>query len=89
MIDEYIKARKMGEREYKARLAKGGYPFLPALDDLLPDNATMRTQALGLMEIQVAMIAGTKTMARQNSFAPGFMPLLDPDSEFATKWKQS
>ncbi|MBR0400603.1 MAG: BMP family ABC transporter substrate-binding protein [Mogibacterium sp.] len=86
MIDEYIKARKMGEREYKARLAKGGYPFLPALDDLLPDNATMRTQALGLMEIPVSMIAGTKTMARQNSFAPGFMPLLDPDSEFATKW---
>ena len=31
MIDEYIKALKTGEKEYKSRLAAGEYPYLPAL----------------------------------------------------------
>lgn len=86
MIDEYIKARKAGEKECKAKASKGEYPFLPALDDILPDNATMTQRTLGLMEIPVELIVGTKTMARQNSFAPNFMPLLESDSEFALKW---
>ena len=86
MTEDYLKARKAGEKEYKARAAKGEYPFLPALDDILPGNGTMAQRALGLMEIPVELIAGTKTRARQNSFAPDFMPLLAPDTEFATKW---
>ena len=86
MIDEYLKARKAAEKEYKARLAKGEYPYLQALDDILPGNNTMAQQALGLIEIPVELIAGTKTRARQNSFAPDFMPLLGPDTEFASKW---
>ena len=86
MIDEYLKARKAGEREYKSKLANGEYPYLPALDDILPENGTMTQHPLGLMEIPVELIAGTKTRARQNSFALDFMPLLEPDTEFAMKW---
>ena len=86
MIDEYLKAKKAGEKESKARAAAGEYPFLPALDDILPDSELLPHRALGIMEIPVSMIAGTKTRARQNSFAPDFMPLLEPDSEFAAKW---
>ena len=65
MSDDYLKARKAGEKEYKAKAAAGEYPFLPALDDILPDCATMAQKALGVMEIPVEMIAGTKTRARQ------------------------
>lgn len=79
-------ARKAGDREYKSRLAAGKYPFLPALDDLVPENGLLTQQNLGMMEIPVELIAGTKTRARQNSFAPNFMPLLEPDTEFAMKW---
>lgn len=86
MIDEYIKAQKAGEKEYKARLAAGEYPYLPALDDICPDNDTMNQRNLGLLEIPVDLIEGTKTRARQNSFAPGFMPLLEAGTEFAAKW---
>ena len=86
MTDDYLKARKAGEKEYKARIASGEYPYLPALDDILPDCDSMTQRYLGLMEIPSHMIAGTKTRARQNSFAPGFMPLLDTDTEFAAKW---
>ena len=31
-------------------------------------------------------IVGTKTSGRHTAFAPNFMPLLDVDTEFATKW---
>ena len=86
MIDEYIKALKAGEKEYKAQLAAGEYPYLPALDDICPENGTLTQRNVGLQEIPVDLIAGTKTRARQNSFAPGFMPLLDTDTEFAAKW---
>ena len=86
MIDEYLKARKAGEKEYKARMAKGDNPYLPALDDILPGNGTLPQKRIGLMEIPVDQIAGTKTHARQNSFAANFMPLLGVDTEFAAKW---
>ena len=86
MSDDYLKARRAGEKEYKARVAEGEYPFLPALDDILPDNNTMTHRTLGIMEIPVELIAGTKTCARQNSFAPNFMPLMEAKSEFGTKW---
>lgn len=86
MIDEYIKAQKAGEKEYKARLAAGQYPYLPALDSICPDHETLPQRRVGLMEIPVDLIAGTKTCARQNSFAPGFLPLLEADTEFAAKW---
>ena len=86
MIDEYLKAKKIAEKEYKAKVSAGEYPFLPALDDILPDSDTLPQKPLGIMAIPTWLIAGTKTRARQNSFSPGFMPLLEPDSEFASKW---
>ena len=86
MIDEYIKALKAGEKEYRSRLAAGEYPYLPALDDICPENTTLTQRNIGLQEIPVELVAGTRTRARQNSFAPGFMPLLDTDTEFAAKW---
>ena len=86
MTEEYGKALKAGEKEYKARIAAGEYPYLPALDDIEPDADILSHQSLGIKEIPVELIAGTKTRARQDSFAPGFMPLIDSDSEFAVKW---
>lgn len=86
MIEEYIRARKAAEKEYRAKVAAGEYPFLPSLDDMLPDCDTMPQRPLGIMDIPVSLIEGTKTRARQNSFAANFMPLLEPDSEFAAKW---
>ena len=81
-----MKALRAGEKEYKAKVAAGEYPYLAALDDILPDCDSMPHRQMGLIEIPVELIAGTKTRARQNSFAPDFMPLLEPDSEFAAKW---
>lgn len=86
MTEEYNKALKAGEKAYKTKLAAGEYPYLPALDDIAPDADTLTHQSLGIIEIPVDLVAGTKTRARQNSFAPDFMPLIGSDSEFAAKW---
>lgn len=86
MIDEYIKAQKAGEKEYKEKIAAGKYPYLPALDDICPEHETLSQRNLGLFEIPVELIEGTKTRARQNSFAPNFMPLLEANTEFSAKW---
>ena len=41
---------------------------------------------MGIIEIPVKMVKGTKTRARQNSFAANFMPILENESELAAKW---
>ena len=86
MTDEYLNALKAGEKEYRARVSAGENPYPEALDDILPDCGSMPHRNLGIMEIPACLIAGTKTRARQNSFAPDFMPLLEADTEFAAKW---
>ena len=39
------------------------------------------------MEIPLFLVVGTKTKGRQGAFAPDFMPAMEPDSEFASKWE--
>ena len=41
---------------------------------------------LGVMEIPSDQIVGTKTAGRRSAFSADFLPLLDPDTEFARKW---
>ncbi len=86
MIDEYVNALKQGKKAYKANVAAGRFPYLPALDDIVPDAGSLVQKPLGLMEIPVDLVTGTRTQSRQSAFAPGFLPLLDEDSEFAMKW---
>ena len=34
---EYSEALKLGKKEYRARIAKGQFPYLPVLDEILSD----------------------------------------------------
>lgn len=86
MIEDYIKAWHMGENQYRKDIAFGHYPYLTALDDILKPEDILAENRLGLMEIPIDDIAGTKTHGRQESFASNFMPLLPPKSEFSVKW---
>ena len=88
MSEEYLKARKLGEREYRKAVAQGRYPYLPALDDIVEDVSSMQKVNLGHMEIPLAMIVGTKSASRQNAFSSNFMPLLQGYTEFAYKWER-
>ena len=85
-ITDYAAALKKGKRNYQLALAKGAYPYLPALDDILSYTEVTASVNLGLMDIPLSKIVGTKTTGRTNAFAANFMPLLPEKSEFAAKW---
>ncbi len=85
-VSEYIKARKKAQKVYRSQLLKGTYPYLQALDDLVSFSEITSEAELGLVEIPLEAIVGTKTAGRKQAFASNFMPLLEENSEFARKW---
>ena len=85
-MTEYSRAQKLGVREYREAIVAGRYPYLPVLDDIL-ENASVETQLpIGVVEIPLDQVVGTKTAGRTAAFASNFMPLLESDTEFASKW---
>lgn len=84
---DYKEALKLGQKEYRARTAKGEDPCLPALDAIIPPEKALTGTNLGVIQIPVFFIVGTKTAGRLNAFASNFMPLLDESTEFADKWE--
>ncbi|OUN40552.1 BMP family ABC transporter substrate-binding protein [Faecalibacterium sp. An77] len=85
-LEEYKLALKAGQKDYRAHVARGQSPYLPVLDDILVNVKIVATEPLGLVNMPSESIAGTKTSGRHTAFAPNFMPLLDVDTEFASKW---
>lgn len=85
MIEDYNKALKIGERTFRRDTSRGRYPYLPALDEIVGQGETSE-EPVGLVEVPIENIRGTKTKGRTEAFASNFMPLLAPNSEFATKW---
>ena len=85
-LDEYLKALKLGQKELKALIAAGKDPYPAVLDKLIEGGYTETFQEVGLVEIPVEQIVGVKSAGRITAFSAGFLPLLDPDSEFGTKW---
>ncbi|MCQ2492634.1 MAG: BMP family ABC transporter substrate-binding protein [Lachnospiraceae bacterium] len=83
---EYEKARKSGLKVAKAAMNRGEYPYLPVLDDITEQVEIIKEENLGVIDIPLDQIVGTKTQGRTNAFARNFMPLLEEASEFATKW---
>lgn len=88
MIEDYRKACKRGRREVNEAIARGRYPYLPALDDLLGDGHGAGEVPVGVREIPMELIVGTKTRSRSNVFSHGFLPIADADTEFAAKWSR-
>ena len=86
MLDNYLEAKKLGDRAYRNALLFRQSPYLESLDDFLKNEDIQGENRLGTLEIPVKDIAGTKTKARQQSFAKNFMPILGANTEFASKW---
>ena len=84
--EEYEKALKLGKKEYHQRLMAGKRPTLKVLDDILPSRGSYSEVPLGLVQVPIDQIVGTKTDSRSNAFARNFMPILKENTEFARKW---
>lgn len=85
-IEDYRKARQMGLKESKFFQSKGGSPCLPVLDEILSEEQTCGQVELGLVDIPMELIVGTRSAGRSQAFSRNFMPLMAEDSEFAHKW---
>lgn len=83
---DYARARKEGLRAYSTAVQNGNEPLLPVLDKILPNLNQMSRNDLGIQTVRLKEVVGTETEARSFSFACNFMPILDPSTEFATKW---
>lgn len=86
MTDAYTKAHREGEKAIRKAVLKGEYPYLSALDEILPADHSYTAVRLGVMEIPLEQVKGTRTAGRKNTFACNFMPAADIHTEFAAKW---
>ena len=85
-VEEYAKALKEGQKEYKECLQKQIEPNPVVLDEILDPECSETCIQIGLVEIPTKRIIGTKTAGRVSAFTPSFRPLLEPETEFALKW---
>lgn len=85
-LEDYNKAYKAGKKDYQARLLRGEQPTLKVLDDILPPRGSYSEVPLGLVQIPIDQIVGTKSGGRSSAFAGNFMPILRDNTEFAYKW---
>lgn len=86
MIADYQKAKKQADLVYRTSVLSGKYPYLPALDEMVEKINALSQYHVGVCEIPLSLVVGTKTAGRQNAFVRGFLPRLDVDTEFALKW---
>jgi len=84
-LEDYKKAVRLGKKDYQARMMRGERPTLAVLDEILPQESLSQV-SLGLVQIPIDQIVGTRYGGRGSSFAGNFMPILDFSSEFAMKW---
>ena len=87
-IQDYTKAQKLAEKCYRQAGSNGEYPYLPALEDILRENEIEGQIPLGQIEIPISLIAGVAQRERISAFASNFMPMLEYESEFGSKWSQ-
>lgn len=85
-IDIYEKVNGLAKKDFRNKTSKGMYPYLQVLDEILSYTEVTSESNLGLVDVPLDQIVGTKTIARTNAFASNFMPLLPKTSEFAAKW---
>ena len=85
--EHYLRALKSGQKEHRKHIHSGQSAYLPVLDEILLNYTTTGEINLGMIEIPMDKIVGTKTKGRTNAFAANFMPLLAVDSEFGFKWR--
>ena len=85
-VNEYRQARRRGMSQYREDIREGKYPYPAVLEELLEESSVAGRVELGLVEIPMSGITGITTSGRQRAFSTGFMPLLEPDTEFADKW---
>jgi len=83
----YKDAQKMAQKELRICISHGKYPYLPVLSDFIDKDLLNYGNTIGIIQIPLEFIVGTYSHGRSQVFARNFMPLMEEDTEFSTKWK--
>ena len=86
-MDHYGKARREGLRVYQAAIQANADPYLPVLEERVPNLSTLSRLSLGVMSVPLDRVVGSVSRGRSYAFADGFLPILEGGSEFAAKWE--
>ena len=85
-VQQFNASLRLGKKYYNACAAKGENPFPLVLNELIDEKVLGNTVKIGLVDIPMDRIVGTWTGGRKSAFAGNFMPLLDENTEFGSKW---
>ena len=86
-MDHYSRARREGLRVYQAAIQANADPYLPVLEEKVPNLSSLSRLSLGIMPIPLDRVIGSVSRGRSYAFAEGFLPILEAGSEFASKWE--
>ena len=77
---DYAKAHKLGKKDYQNRMLRGQKPTLQVLDEIVHDQEKLTEVPLGIVQIPIDQIVGTRYTGRGNAFAGNFMPIMKQDT---------
>ena len=64
-MEEYLKARVLGEKAFRKAVVHGDNPYIDALEDSTADLVSLAHIPLGIMDIPLSLVGGTVTRGRQ------------------------
>ncbi|MBQ7455185.1 MAG: BMP family ABC transporter substrate-binding protein [Clostridia bacterium] len=85
-IEQYVASLRQGKKYFAAATARKEDPYPRVLEEILSGLPATGEAKVGLIDIPMERIVGTWAAGRKTAFAGNFMPLLDPETEFAQKW---
>ncbi len=87
-MDHYSKARREGLRVFSAAGQNNQPAYLPVLEEKVSNLAQLSRLSLGVQTIPLDRVVGSVSQGRSYAFASNFQPILEPGSEFASKWER-
>ena len=85
---DYTHARREGLREFALCNQAHTDPYLPVLEEKVPNLAQLSRLSLGVMSIPLDRVVGSVSQGRSYAFARNFMPIIESGSEFSSKWER-
>ncbi len=82
----YVRARQKGLKAYHQAVQQNQDPYLPVLEEKVPELNKLDRLSLGIQTIPLERVAGSVSRGRSFAFAHNFMPILEVSSEFSAKW---
>lgn len=82
----YVEAKSLYEKALQQGKKEAGSPSV--LDEILLDQGrtALKEVPLGVQEINLDQIVGTRSEGRKNCFSKNFYPLMSSNTEFSSKW---